>query len=720
MSISTSEVDDCFFCSCSFVAEGSRRLKRWLATYQYNSEENLPLRVLLPWKDTLTDRVRFYEDGFKAQHIHLPGRLIHQGVTLDPSFTSGDQLQGIRHPSVIAPIVASFPGGDVGQPARVSLLIDVKATKDEDPFGELHGLRNCKSLLNTVYSARVLMQSHSLLAAFVVGIYGDTARIARVDTAALVVSGTLSLREQSDVHLLKTFFWNFVHPCEDVPFVGWDPTVRLLRSVDEEWLRDRLNLLGRSADISNARSISVYSKTGEQASYIIFKSLASDHRLFSRSTAVWLGIRDTRLSVGDHSVDDLQFASPRVQVIKDAWRPLDHRSEDAFYDRLVKCIPEEEQVGLPHLVCGRDLGEREVRLWEDALYGVDYERTPLDEDSHHRSRLRLRSVKTLDTIPFDAPASLLATTSRALPPRHRPHQQTFSWRTTRGSHLYERSHVRIVVDTVGRPLTQFRSTKELVTALRDAVFGFLHDFDYSSMSAEPPNLEPSSPASWAKLSVWLQRQTRKKSDSGRTDQVHNSGDDLESFYWVLVWVVIAHTAHNESSENWLHAWVFPAPSDFTKQLGAKHMWLIGEMDSFSIPNNPPLEDLIKQFGNLVLEKAPWHPLDYGEVIDLLTASLARDDWPEGDAAVPYTPKPQVNSGSPPALPHKRTCCKERPARAERARSFAEWEASLSDDADDSPMPSDASEQWVEYHLFAERSDSDGDPFCRFVLLPRIV
>lgn len=54
-----------------------------------------------------------------------------------------------------------------------------------------------------------------------------------------------------------------------------------------------------------------------------------------------------------------------------------------------------------------------------------------------------------------------------------PQHQTFSWtigidkdRTYR-----ERSHMRFIIDDVGRPLTSAKSTREVVSALRDAVKG---------------------------------------------------------------------------------------------------------------------------------------------------------------------------------------------------------------------------------------------------------
>lgn len=39
------------------------------------------------------------------------------------------------------------------------------------------------------------------------------------------------------------------------------------------------------------------------------------------------------------------------------------------------------------------------------------------------------------------------------------------------SQVYERSHMHFITDTVGLPLSEFRYTKELAMAIRDAIKG---------------------------------------------------------------------------------------------------------------------------------------------------------------------------------------------------------------------------------------------------------
>lgn len=58
------------------------------------------------------------------------------------------------------------------------------------------------------------------------------------------------------------------------------------------------------------------------------------------------------------------------------------------------------------------------------------------------------------------------------PTMHQTHSCRIS-KTKNGkdNQAYERSHMRFVTDTVGLPLSQFRSTKALAMAIRDAVKG---------------------------------------------------------------------------------------------------------------------------------------------------------------------------------------------------------------------------------------------------------
>lgn len=350
-----------------------------------------------------------------------------------------------------------------------SMVIEAKATAAQDPFLK-NSLDSCSTVLQLAVNARGLMHAHGLLATFVLGFYGDTARIARFDHTCAVVTQSLSLKSVSDLKTLQRFLWRFVNPCEVVPFVGCDPTIRRLTSDDEVWLKSRLALVGIPPDalfITEARCAEVYDDDDDDdiatmapKPYIMFKALDISGRLFSRATSVWLGIRDTR------DKDDEEEVC--LRVIKDAWRQLVHEPESTFYDRL-DIIPDDERIGLAKLLDGGDLGEREVRLWETAVYG----RPSSKDDIDHHSRLSSPRTTTSEEVLDKAPRSLFMSSRTTALPSHRPMQQTFSWRLSRGKDYWhrERSHMRFVIDTVGKPITRFDSTQELIQAVWDAIQG---------------------------------------------------------------------------------------------------------------------------------------------------------------------------------------------------------------------------------------------------------
>ncbi|KAM5544829.1 hypothetical protein V8D89_001727, partial [Ganoderma adspersum] len=610
-----------------------------------------------------------------------------------------------KHHDTFSDLAVSFPGKCLAEETHlklssISMIMMAKAERDDDPFK--YRLKHCKTLVQLAVQARNLMLAHGLTCAFVLGIYGDVLRICRFDHSGAVVSQPINIKNIEGVTIIQKFFWHFVHPTEDVPFVGWDPTVRKLTAEDRVWLKARLqhtnfNTKGATA-FTEARRAEVYDDnppggSAEPRAYILFKAIDVNGRLFSRATTVWYGICDTRVSVhgrrvdppGGVSVDDL-----RVRIIKDAWRQLVRRPENEFYRRLA-IIPPSERVGLPSIVCGGDLGEKEVRDWESALYGTPTP-TPLS-DVQHQTRL-FSPASPLGSL-SSPPASLSASTSSLQLPVHRPMQQTFTWRQARGAKYWhrERSHMRFVMGEVGRPITQFKSTKELATAFRDAMIGhrdamrrggvlhrdisvgniliiddpdeqeqfcgFIHDFDYSSMSRDVPQGDISSLSATALTELLaaddVDEQLKERTGtflfmsddllSPSTDApvAHDIRHDIHSFYWVLLWVVLRHTAHNspgvrggstlDSCAN-----VFKQ-GDSREAASAKRNWF-WDWEDLVITGNAALTELMLGFGALmhksvVLSRAA--PLEYDAVLEVFDRALARQDWPKSkDGPISYT------------------------------------------------------------------------------------
>ncbi|KAH9910419.1 uncharacterized protein B0H18DRAFT_1130158, partial [Fomitopsis serialis] len=122
--------------------------------------------------------------------------------------------------------------------------------------------------------------------------------------------------------------------------------------------------------------------------------------------------------------------------------------------------------------------------------------------------------------------------------------------------------------------------------------------------------------------------------------IHQARHDLESFFWLLVWLVFRHTRHNRSDPHALLRALFDGPSDFTCAL--MKIGFLGS--SFAVHDNEPLSALLDEFSTLCegnfhkrASKTAPSPLTYDAVLDIFDRALARTDWPENDAAIPFKP-----------------------------------------------------------------------------------
>ncbi|KAH9856224.1 hypothetical protein C2E23DRAFT_508147 [Lenzites betulinus] len=649
----------------------------------------------------------------------------------------------VSWPGVALPVSSAGDKIEAPHCRLFSMAIEVKDVREKDPFlanadgSNYMSDSRANKLVQISVNARNLLFAHGLLAAFTLGIYGDVVRIVRYDHACAIASPPMNITTIEGVKALQEFFWRFVHPWEGGPgsVVGADHSVRHLTAEDKTWLEARLNAhraqmlrLSPRVRLEEARWVKVWDEDRpEPRAYVLLRLLNANTQLFSRATMVWLAIEDNRLEGCAHNkpecespaVTDTQDPSEQqrplvVRIIKEAWRQLARPSEKAYYDRMNATLTQPaDRIGLPALVDGCDMGARDVKRWRAAVSGEAW----ADDDD----LLSMQSTTTSDPEavpetdlpqPSIGPSNPLPVIDKGYIPESVPvpMHQTHSWRLTGGAALKfkakERSHMRMVVDTVGRPLDDFDSTKELVMAIYDAIRahqtltercgilhrdvssgnilivehqpdermesapcnGILHDFDHSSMLEEPPLADGSSTAtafesdqppllytgedlevgdeeavSVADLKertgtyYFMAIDLLDPEDRAAFQLVHH---DMESHIWVLLWIVLRHTAHGHHKGTAACASLFRCGDDDVDASGMKRNWLMKRFKRpLLIKANEPLTELLKALHKLMYDAivSEKYHLTHAMVLAAFKAAIERDDWPTNDRALKFIP-----------------------------------------------------------------------------------
>ena len=101
-------------------------------------------------------------------------------------------------------ISASFPGQTLTAESfhtdpwgKIALVIEAKGTAKQDPFyPDHHSMDKNVDTIQVARNARNLLLRHGFLAAFVLGVYGTTARIARFDHSCAIVSQPFDIHKE--------------------------------------------------------------------------------------------------------------------------------------------------------------------------------------------------------------------------------------------------------------------------------------------------------------------------------------------------------------------------------------------------------------------------------------------------------------------------------------------------------------------------------------------
>ncbi|CCM03307.1 uncharacterized protein FIBRA_05435 [Fibroporia radiculosa] len=651
-----------------------KRVSLWARPIEHFIERLVPSRTPIP---TCSDATQVFDIKTYApeQNLHEPvlaglrkliasfpddKRLKFHNVEQPIKFPYA--LEGYENKATTPDIICSHPknaNACLSRPQwqNISLVFGVNSNAMDDPMALKH-------VTQLADSAQNILIANNCLFTFAVGLYGNMARIFRFDHASIIASPPFDYVERAK--LLYAFLWRFVHPIDSLcVVVGADPTVQPTRQADWDLAaalvkKHNKGTFGAESHracrwIIRQKPYLMYER------YLTFRIVHMHPELFSRATTVWEAFKE-----GDDS--------GQTYIIKDAWREMKHRFEAGFYNDILSgsapgqlefVIPEDKQVhGIAKVEAAIDLGECECRMYDEAC----------KPPNTSAARPAGADVSQTQRIPF-----------------YMICHRTISYTWNRMGE--ERSHTRLFVKTVGRPIHQFCSTRELIEAIRDAIKGkpqsiqgrivdanpgFLGDLDYSFnwkmyLRAQQalPTLE-----SWLQFvhdgkgifadethlltAEELEEHAKQIGPTARTGTycfmayeilresvVHEPRHDLESFYWVLLWLVLRHTDHDH--EDGKKAWktIFHH-DDLWAMAVAKGCWLCDHA-GIKVANNAPLTMLLDVFGKLCRRSirymdSEFVPLTYDAVLAAFQRALDMPEWPENDAAIPL----KTSKSAPPA------------------------------------------------------------------------
>ncbi|KAF8351487.1 hypothetical protein F5887DRAFT_937775 [Amanita rubescens] len=498
-------------------------------------------------------------------------------------------------------------------------------------------------------------------------------RIYRFDHARALISPSFSITASN---ILFRFLWRIVHPFPaplygDVlpkpKLVGLDATVTKLTEEDETWLRDTLmNQHGYKAKLANERVgqskkvVAMYMPpNGDRTAqpvpkwcYTIGKPLSHSSGLFSRATKV---------------VKVLFREDPsHFFAVKDSWRHVYRQNEIDFYNHVRNRYGSDYPRGLARGIGAIDFGLDPRFPWH---------RTNSHETSAAKDALASGQARQ-DEEPMGSdaptPAVSAAVDSRAqdaLFPLQLPQTEI----RKPGDVDLNRTLTRTTTYPVGEPIVEFKSTKQLIEGIRDAIEGhralmecgllhrdvsgsnvllttsgqskgFLHDLDYSTYVREWDKFAGQGQGDDDQLCAYSSNIARELKEITGTYQFlardildggsHSPKHDLESFFWLLCWIFFRHVDHGGTMNGVKD--VLDTPSANLAKL-AKSGWLhyTAKGNIVNVTGNDPLGQLYH--GLVCLLFPDDSGMVHDEVLRVFGDALDCQGWPGHDGSRIYKP-----------------------------------------------------------------------------------
>ena len=128
-----------------------------------------------------------------------------------------------------------------------------------------------------------------------------------------------------------------------------------------------------------------------------------------------------------------------------------------------------------------------------------------------------------------------------------------------------------------------------------------------------------------------------------THVAHDVRHDLESFFWLLLWVVLRYTATTCDPPKEPYVSIFGAQTD-SNSAWMKTSFLFRDMD-WEVRDNKPLTTLVQKYKRLCYmsmrrpsaesDSGQAVPLTYEAVLALFDEAIIASDWPQDDRALPF-------------------------------------------------------------------------------------
>ncbi|EED84140.1 predicted protein [Postia placenta Mad-698-R] len=399
-------------------------------------------------------------EGLNAMSFELPeAKGLDFVNTVGETIVFRDEDNVTQGPASSPAIVASYPGirfqgGRVPKWHQISIALQVRLRKDEDPVGR-YANRDEETLFELLQTARNILVTGRTLFAFVVGIYGNTARIFRVDRTGVVVSQSFNYIVRPN--LFREFLWRFTHPTVGGMFVGADPSVSLPTEQDLHWARQILHKQNMTdVYLEASRWVAIEMPDKSRKKFLTAKPASISLDLFARGTNVCLVIQQSS-------------TNGKLQVLKESWCDTKHEPEIKFYEEIRVRNPG-KLFGVADFICGQDLGKAETdRLVALGTASGTLPAAASTQNAAPRLTIRLPAARIARTR-----MQTRSSKNDCPPPPVAPgHNTVAHWdhRKHAADHANRRSHMRLLYNTIGRELTNITSTRELAEGIRDAIKG---------------------------------------------------------------------------------------------------------------------------------------------------------------------------------------------------------------------------------------------------------